>query len=220
MSKIKDLTGQRFGRWAVRSRDLIRLDTTRWICECDCGKIKSVQARYLKNGKSKSCGCYMKDYNTKHGDSNTQFYNVWIHMKHRCNNPNVKEFHNYGGRGISVCNRWLTYENFKEDMYESYMTHFKENNGDTTLERINVNGNYELSNCSWITIKEQCKNKRTNKLFIGTHKQTNKLKISKNQKKFADLNNLDSTCINSCLRGKIQSHKGWNFKYILMECVE
>ncbi len=92
--------------------------------------------------------------------SKTKFYRVWKAIKNRCNNPNVESYKDYGGRGIKICERWLeSFENFRDDMYESYLEH-KKNNNSTTINRINNNGNYEPSNCKWATYLEQTKNKR------------------------------------------------------------
>lgn len=164
--KVIDITGQRFGRWTAlypSSRD--RYGTVRWMCRCDCGTVREVHGPNLRNGKSKSCGCFArkisKDIHTVHGMYGTHFYLKWASMISRCKNPNHSAYRDYGGRGIQVCDRWLYFENFKDDLYESYLEHVgKYGEKETTLDRIDVNGNYEPGNVRWATLSEQARNKR------------------------------------------------------------
>lgn len=128
-------------------------------CKCDCGEI--IETYYYKviSGHTKSCGCN-QGKRLKHGMTRnatpTDIYNVWRNMKYRCYNPKAKYWHVYGGRGISVCERWLnSFESFWEDMKSGYKKGL-------TLDRINVNGNYEPTNCRWADIMQQHRNKRTN----------------------------------------------------------
>lgn len=148
MAKRIDLTGQRFGRWTVIAPHKPPL----WECECDCGTKRLVQAPSLKIGSSKSCGCYKDERVKTHGKSGTPIYEVWRTMLKRCNSPTSRQYHNYGARGIRVCERWHTFENFYADM------------GDApegkSLDRIDNDGNYEPSNCRWTTQKQQIRNKR------------------------------------------------------------
>lgn len=115
---------------------------------------------------------YKEHGNAKHGMSRTPFYRCWICMRQRCTDPNVPAYKNYGGRGISVCDEWNDFEKFKEDMYESYNIHFnKHGRKNTTLDRVNVNGNYCIDNCVWATKAEQSINKRNNR-FIEFNGET------------------------------------------------
>src|ERR1043166_7168154 len=121
MPKFIDLTGKRFGRWLVLER--VGKEFA-WRCRCDCGTEKRVLANSLRDGRSTSCGCYANEvsgdrianFNRSHGWSSRPEYNVWAAMKDRCLNPNTANYANYGGRGITVCERWMTFENFIADM--------------------------------------------------------------------------------------------------------
>lgn len=142
-------------------------------------KKKSVCYANLKNGKTKSCGCYNRELisnlSTTHGMSKTRFYSEWKALRRRCYGKNQKSYVEYGARGIIVCDRWKdSFENFKEDMYESYLNHVAEfGEQNTSIDRIDVNGNYELSNVRWATWEEQANNKRDNHyIFIDGDTKT------------------------------------------------
>jgi len=221
MGKLKDLTGRRFGRLIVIKRGPNEGNKTIWICKCDCGTIRSMISDALLQNKSKSCGCLHQEIVTKHGDWRTRFYNTWGHMIQRCLNPKNPSYKYYGGRGITFCDRWLKYENFKKDMYDSYLEHFNKHNGDTSIDRKDNNGNYELSNCHWATQREQNCNQRRNKLFVGIYTipgpSYGYREVGLNRAEFARKYNLHQGCVNACVRGERKSHKGWIFKLILKE---
>jgi len=152
MVEIK--ANQKFGKWTVISRDILKASKY-WWCKCDCGKIISVNKYNLFAGKSSSClNCRIQENRgIRHGMSKHRLYVTWCNMKDRCNNLNSLDYKNYGGRGISICERWNYFPNFAEDMDSTYQKGL-------TLERKDTNGNYILSNCIWIPKSEQSKNRR------------------------------------------------------------
>ena len=140
-------------------------------CKCICGNIKITQGVCLNNGRCKSCGCLQKEYAVSgaakrtHGFSKTRFYRIFKGMKNRCYNENEPAYPRYGGRDIKVYLRWHKFENFKQDMYDSYMLHvakFGEKN--TSIDRIDNNCGYHEGNCHWETIQAQNWNRRPKKL--------------------------------------------------------
>ena len=164
MPSLIDLTGQRFGRLLVVEKSKSKYGYVTWLCKCDCGNEKVVSGDMLRKGKTNSCGCLRKEETSKrrrqHGKKGTRLYFIWVAMKARCNNPNNKRYSSYGGRGIKVCDEWQ--DNFQAFNNWAIKSGYDENAkfGQCTLDRINVNGNYEPSNCRWATMAEQNKNKR------------------------------------------------------------
>jgi hypothetical protein len=169
--KLEDLTGQVFNKLTViecvgSNKHQKRL----WKCQCECGSNKEViiTGNDLKRGHTKSCGCLIKTRNDwkKQELKGTSFYQCWQGIKKRCNNKNCKGYENYGGRGITYQENWNDFINFKNDMYDSYLIHCKEyGEENTSIDRINVNDNYDKNNCRWATRQVQNENKRNN-IFI------------------------------------------------------
>lgn len=209
MWKIKDLTKQKFGKLiAIEIIGKSKSRSSIWKCKCECGNFHEVMADYLINGEVKSCGCIRKEKN--HNLCNTKFYKKWSSMKNRCFDI---ENNRYGGRGITVCERWLDFKNFKDDMYESYLKHIEEfGNKETSIDRINNDGNYEPTNCRWATIKEQRINRSSSKFFEAIS-PSGLIFVSNNRKDFADKHNLHNSLISLCLNNKIKQHKGWKFNF-------
>lgn len=164
----KDITGKRFSKLtAIKFVKKIGFNKYYWLVKCDCGTIKEVQKSSLVSGCTVSCGCHKRklviNRNFKHGMSGTRFYKIYKAMNTRCKNPTHIRYNRYGGRGIKVCNRWENFINFKKDMYKDYIKHVKdfgENN--TSIDRVNNNGNYSLKNCRWATNSEQMSNTHRN----------------------------------------------------------
>lgn len=154
--KYVDHTGSQFGRLTVIERSgKNKHNHAIWLCLCECGNMKNVAASKLVTGATQSCGCFR----AKHGLSKSKVYISWCNMKARCNNKNNIKYPLYGGRGIKVCKRWNDFENFLFDMGEP--------TEGFTLDRINNDGDYELSNCRWATPKEQANNRSNNVVKVS-----------------------------------------------------
>ncbi len=156
-SKLINLVGQKFNRLKVISRSDKRSKSGAiWECLCDCGNYTDVLGLKLRQGKTKSCGCYRKKLAStirfKHGMSKNRTYRTWKEMRQRCNNINSDKWRWYGARGINICARWEDFTLFVEDMGVRPMGH--------TLDRIDSDGNYEPSNCRWATPSQQAETNR------------------------------------------------------------
>lgn len=158
---MNDLISKKYGRLLVTSRNgSDKYKKSRWMCICDCGNSITVTGVYLTNGDTKSCGCLKKEGNRKtHGMIRSPEYSVWCDMKKRCYLKSGKSYKNYGGRGISVCDRWLnSFEAFYEDMGERPSEKH-------TIDRNDNNDGYSPENCSWETQKAQMNNVRYNHMM-------------------------------------------------------
>lgn len=175
-----NLTGKRFGRLVVLKDTGKREKSQKvWMCKCDCGNTKEVITSYLTSGDTKSCGCYRKECELKnlgefwgkpktHGLSKTRVYRIWIDMNARCEKKNNKAYKHYGERGIKVCKEWK--ENFLSFYNWAIKNGYKD---ELSIDRINVNGNYEPNNCRWADAKTQGNNKRnTRKIKIFNEVKT------------------------------------------------
>lgn len=155
------LEGRRFTRLLVLERAENYRGKTAWLCECDCGKRTIVTGRALVSGNTQSCGCLRKENILKatktHGMSRGKYYQVWMAIKQRCNNPHNREWKNYGGRGIKICKEWeCDFKAFYE--YISALPHFNESG--YTIDRIDNNKGYEPGNLRWATWHQQVMNRR------------------------------------------------------------
>ena len=195
-----DLTGKVYGRLKVIKLDKMAKTVNRkWICECNCGNIVSVAGNNLKNGHTQSCGCILREKQRnkfyKHGMSKTKIYSVWRTMKQRCTYEKNESYKNYGGRGITYCDEWEEFEPF----YEWAMANgYKEG---LSIDRIDSDGNYEPSNCRWVTMKKQQNNRTNNRIIKYKNKEMN-------LQQFIKLTGLTE----SAVRGRLD--RGWSVEDI------
>lgn len=192
-----DLIGKKFTNLTVieeagRNKD----GRVIWLCKCDCGNYHKTLGKYLLEGSTTSCGCRRAkiladeaEAIKTHGMSNTKLYSVWSGMKRRCNNPNDDSYNNYGGRGIKVCEDWNKFENFYEWAINNGYS------GELTIDRINVDGDYEPSNCRWADHKTQGNNTRRNHYL--TYKG-----VTKTMSEWADISGISYYT----LRGRINQY--------------
>lgn len=164
-NNLIDLTGKRFGRLSVIEKSSSdKNGCPKWKCVCDCGNEVIVYGHSLRYGVTKSCGCLAKEKSSErlsvHNLSKNKLHSVWSNMKYRCTNPNAKAYKHYGERGITVCDEWNDFLNFYN---------WAINNGyeeGLSIDRIDVNGNYEPSNCRWVTSEIQANNQRNNRIVL------------------------------------------------------
>lgn len=171
--------GMRFGHWEIMSAAPAKNGHSHFECRCVCGKIKSVMGGHLTSGRSTNCGC-KKPGKYRHGQAGTRTHKIWQQMKSRCTNRKLPEFRHYGERGIRVCERWLTFENFLVDMGECPPT--------LSIDRIDNDKGYEPGNCRWATQREQCNNQRRT-VRLTHNGQTLPLQ------QWADITGIDPGCL-------------------------
>jgi hypothetical protein len=163
MPALIDISGQRFGRLIVIARANQRGQRPSWLCRCDCGKEITATSLHLRGGDTRSCGCFKRDRtsqtHTTHGATrayqHTATYESWRGMRARCQYPKSNTYRYYGAKGIRVCDRWQSFANFLADMGERPEG--------MTLDRVNIDGDYEPGNCRWATPLEQTHNRRNSR---------------------------------------------------------
>lgn len=203
---MKDLTGNIYGRLLVIKR-LGTINKKTWYeCKCVCGIIKKISYSDLTSGRTKSCGCYKKEYltkkNTTHGLSlkngkQTRLFRIWNNIKTRVYNHNISNFKNYGGRGIKLCEEWHDFQKFHKWALENGYSKT------LSIDRINVNGNYEPNNCRWVYQKVQANNTRRNKYILLNG-------ITKTLKEWSEYYNINYRTVRDRLKRK------WDIKDALI----
>lgn len=160
------MTVEKLYRWTVISVPIFRKNNRpASLCRCECGTERIMVVPAIRAGQSKSCGCFNREQSSKkhktHGLTLTPIYTVWKNMLHRCEKPAARDYYLYGARGITVCERWHTFQNFFDDMGAVPFA-------SAQLDRIDCNGNYEHHNCRWVTPSENQRNRRDRSYDVAT----------------------------------------------------
>ena len=173
--RYKDIKGMKFGRLiVVEYYGADKHKNALWECQCDCGNTSIAKTHNLMKGATRSCGCLQKEKATKHlldistthglsKDSkgkNTRLFRIWMGIKNRCSNSNLREYPKYGGRGIKICDKWLN--DYKAFHDWSIQNGYSEK---LSIDRIDNDGNYEPSNCRWVDEKTQANNRSSSKIY-------------------------------------------------------
>jgi len=165
VANFKDIKGQAYGRLTVLGIAFQRKQQAYWHCRCECGKERTICGGALRSGHSRSCGCIKSNNVKTHGMTKSPEYKAWASMKARCLRPSCERYRNYGGRGISICERWV-------DSFEAFYKDMGPCNG-MTLERKNVNLGYAPDNCIWLPAKGQYLNRTDSRIIDGCGKRLN-----------------------------------------------
>lgn len=193
--------GDRFGRLTVLELVEKKKNCDVWLCQCDCGEKKLVASYSLSSKHTRSCGCLLKErssaHKIKHSLSKTSLYDCWTAIKQRCLNPKSPYFNNYGGRGIKICDEWLCFKSFSKWAFENGYSE------KLTIDRIDVNGNYEPSNCRWVDRKTQARNRRDSRLLEIDG-------ITKSISEWCEIYSVNYNTVNNRI------WRGWDWKEALM----
>ena len=195
MSAKINIAGLRFGRWLVLDQSE-NTWSRKWNCRCDCGTTRAVNGRALRSGKTKSCGCLAREMMIRHGHASkkTGTYTCWYSMIQRCTNKNYKQFSDYGGRGIGLCDEWRSFACFLADMGERP--------AGLTLDRIDNSGGYNKQNCRWATRAQQQRNTRRNKFVMIDGRPVMMMDVARGR----------GLCVTTV---RVRLHRGWSMERAL-----
>lgn len=196
---MENLTGKKFNKLTVVEFSHKQGNRIYWKCLCNCGNEYTTRADSLKSGHAKSCGCHKRESlkncprHIIHGERNSRLYRIWTEIFTRCNNTRNANYKNYGARGITICDEWKDFQTFYDWAISNGYS------DGLTVDRIDNDKGYSPDNCRWATIKEQCNNRRTNRVYELNGEKLNIAQI-------AEKYNLDYQLIWGRLR------KGWSIQ--------